>query len=248
MAFLIRSRKPGTSPASPLLARLIGAVIHFVLLTVFRVLAGSVVVVGLISLRLSQGPIHLPYIADLAARTFNEKSTRIGVQVGDLVLTLGDRGNPSGLQFLDVRIFNSDGAMLFAVPRLAASFDGADLIAGRLWPTRVAVFRPEARILRTADDHFRFGMGTNSDAQTQQTDGQSPDEPPSEALQFAAVERVIDGFVGDIEPAPELSRLSRIEILDADLTFVSLRAAPGTPGGRICGCSGWPTAPASSSM
>lgn len=219
MLFPRPSLRRGASPDGSPLVRAISDLIRFLVLSAFRLAAVAVLLAGLVYLRLMHGPIHLAYVGDMLTGMFNEQSVRVEVQLGDLVLTLGDPGEPSGLQFVDVRVTNADGALLFAVPKLTASFDAADLAAGRPWPTRIAVIRPEARIMRAADGRFRFGLGAQP-ARTPEPDGGGA-AGPDDALQFAAVQRVIDGFVGDIDPAPEVSRLTRIEIIDADLTYVN---------------------------
>lgn len=216
MLFPRLSPRRGGSPDGPRLARLISDTVRFLVLSTFRLAAVAVLLAGLVYLRLMHGPIHLAFVGDMLARMFNEQSARVEVKLGDLVLTLGGPGEPSGLQFLDVRVINGDGALLFAMPKVTARFNAADLIAGRPWPTRIAVIRPEARIVYAADGRFQFGLGGQPAATPDSGGGRFDD-----ALQFAAIGRVIDGFVGDIDPAPEVSRLTRIEIIGADLTYVN---------------------------
>ncbi|HSF96752.1 MAG TPA: AsmA-like C-terminal domain-containing protein [Thermohalobaculum sp.] len=220
MAFLARIKKRARPPRRSRLAYLVLGPVWSMLHLALSAAGLAVVLLGLVYLRLTQGPIHLPAVAEVAARMFNEQSSRVRVQAGDFILTLGEQGEPSGLQFLDVRVENTEGAVLFAIPRLAASFGAGDLIAGRLWPQRIAVIGPEARFLLTADGQLRFGLGTEFAALS----GGAGDSDAAE-LQFEAVERVIGGFVGDVEPAPEVSRLSRIDILDAALTYENEAAA-----------------------
>jgi len=200
-----------------MLVRMVSGLVRTLLVTAVRLAVVIAVVLGLLYLRLIQGPLHLAFVGRMLTGMFNENSTRVEVELGDLVLSLGAAGEPAGLQFVDVRVTNPEGAVLFAVPRLTASFDPSDLLSGRPWPTRVALIQPEARLVLAEDGHFRFGVGGQAAPA-----GTAGDTEGAEATaQFAAVERLIDGFVGDIDPAPEASRLERIDILGADLTYVN---------------------------
>jgi len=176
----------------------------------FGVAAIAVVVAGLLYLRLSQGPIHLTFAARIAERLLNNDTNGLRVEVGDVVLTMGGAGAPAGIRFIDLRVSNADGEALFAVPRLAAKFDTSDLLRGNLRPTRIILIRPEARLLRTREGEFRFGLGAQPGA---------GDAFVGETPQLGAIFDILDGLVGDAEPGPTLSRLSEIIISGADLTY-----------------------------
>ncbi|HUF87212.1 MAG TPA: AsmA-like C-terminal domain-containing protein [Thermohalobaculum sp.] len=195
--------------------------LHLAVRIAFGAATLGVLLVGLVWLRLAHGPIHLPLAAAAAERIFNAGSDRLRAEAGDVVLTLGERGGPAGVQFVDVRLSYATGEPLFVIPRLAARFDVRDLVQGRLRPVRITLVRPEARLERTADGRFRFGLGPEVEAA-----GSAPDADalPAAPLQFAAVGRILDSLAGDAEPVPELSRLEEIVIRDADLTFENAAA------------------------
>ena len=215
MAFRKRERQPGKPAGGLRLGRFAAGVIRALLRLCFGVAAIAVVIAGLLYLRLSQGPIHLPIAARIAVQAFNNDNDRLKVELGDLVLTMGEAGAPAGVQFIDLRVRNADGEVLFAVPRLAAKFDTADLLRGNLRPTRIILIRPEARLLRTREGKFRFGLGVRP---------AGGDMMVGETPQLAAIAHILDGLVGDAEPVPVLSRLSEIIISGADLTYENAAA------------------------
>jgi hypothetical protein len=181
----------------------------------------------LLYLRLSQGPIHLSYVAQIAAQVFNNDSDQLEIELDDLVLTLGDlKGATGGLasvQFIGFQVKNASGSPLFSVPRFSAKFDTTDLLQGHLRPTRIVLIRPEARVLRTRDGRFRFGLGTQSNID-QPGKSVSAEDPTSTTPQMEAISGILNGFVGDAEPIPELSRLTEIVIYGADLTYENATA------------------------
>ena len=216
MAFSRRERKH-RKPASGLyLARFIGGILRFFLRLTFGVAIVVVVTSGLLYLRLSQGPIHLSYIAQIATQMFNSDTDRLEVALDDMILTMGGAGESAGVQFVNLRVKDAEGAPLFAVPRMSAKFNIPDIVLGHLRPTRIVLIRPEARLLRTREGKFRFGLGTQL-AATEGDDG--ADVLVGETPQLAAISNILNGLVGDAELTPELSRLTEIIIFDADLTY-----------------------------
>ena len=215
MAFSKRERQQSEPVRRTRLARFAGGFVHFFLRLTFGAAIVVVVVAGLLYLRLSQGPIHLPFVARIATQMFNDDTDRsIKLELGDLVLTMGEAGAPAGVQFVDLRVKNADGETLFAVPRLAAKFDTADLLRGNLRPIRIVLIRPEARLLRTREGEFRFGLGAQPNA-----DDAAGDVLVAETPQLEAISRILHGLIGDVEPTPALSRLNEIVISGAVLTY-----------------------------
>ncbi|MCH8166316.1 MAG: AsmA-like C-terminal domain-containing protein [Proteobacteria bacterium] len=205
---------PGKQARRPRLGRVAAGLIRAVLRLCFGIAALAVVIAGLLYLRLSQGPIHLPVVARIATEMFNSESGQLRLELGDLVLSMGEAGAPAGIRFIDLKVRNADGETLFAVPRLAATFDTSDLLRGELRPTRIVLIGPEARLLRTREGKFRFGLG----AAPAGDDG-AGDALVGETPQLAAIAGILDGLVGDAEPLPVLTRLNEIVISGADLTY-----------------------------
>ncbi|MFQ5565077.1 MAG: AsmA-like C-terminal domain-containing protein [Paracoccaceae bacterium] len=214
MAFSKSERQRREPARGAWLGRFVAGFVRVILRLTFGVAVVSVVVAGLLYLRLSQGPIHLPFAARIAAQVFNSDADRVQVEFADVVLTMGEAGAPAGVQFIDIRVRDTGGDMLFSVPRLTAKFATAELLKGNLRPTRIILIRPEARLLRTREGKFRFGLGAAPEG-----DGGAADELVGETPQVEAIARILDGLVGDAELMPELSRLSEIVISGADLTY-----------------------------
>ena len=183
---------------------------------VLTVGALALIAVAIVYLRLLQGPIALPGVARLLAQQMSEVSDQVRLDVEAVVLTLGEGAATSGLQFRDVEITSSDGERLFAAPRVGVRFHLSDLLQRRLEPVRIMLIEPHAQIIRTEDGRLRFGMGQGLGVPSANGAGGRDG--------FAAVSEVIDGLVGDRPPATGLSRLERIEIIDANLTFDDRRS------------------------
>ncbi len=219
MAFRRRSAGDGTTR----LAALPGTLALSLARALLKVSLGAATVAallgGLLYLRLSQGPIHLPWVATAASRLVSQDSGQLKLDVGDVIVTLGEAGSPSGVQFVDVEIADAAGQRLFAIPRLAASFYSADLLAGRIRPTRIVLIRPVTEIELRPDGTYRFGLGPPG--QTESIAGGDPSAGNAEAVEGDAIRRLLDGLTGDEAILPLLSRLQQVAVLDTDLTFVN---------------------------
>ena len=217
MKFSRRRRQQSERATAPWLIRFVVYLARLLLRLAFGATIAGAFVAALLYLRLSQGPIQLPYVAQIVVQLFNDDSDRFEVELGNLILTSGDAESPAGLQFIDLRVDSIEGERLFAIPRLSAKFDTSELLRGNLRPTQIVIIRPQAQLLRTKSGKFQFGLGSplaNDATAGSGVVGESP--------QVDAIYRILDGLVGEAPLTPELSRLNEIIISDADLTYQNL--------------------------
>lgn len=176
---------------------------------------------GLLYLRLQQGPLPVPMVADLVASRVNARIEDARVAVGGAEFSLARAGAPAGLRFTDVTVTGPDGGLLMAAPRLAARFVLGDLLRGRVQPTEIVLIGARARVERGRDGRFRFGLGTGPGVELAGGDGEQEAAPAVSGAD--AVAEIVSSFVGDSPPVPVLERLRRIGILRADLTYADAR-------------------------
>ncbi|MEM7505978.1 MAG: AsmA-like C-terminal region-containing protein [Pseudomonadota bacterium] len=181
------------------------------------VLLVTVIGAAVVYARLSSGPLHLTGLAKPLAEYLSEDSDTFRLSIGDVIVSLGEKGAASGIQFRDVTAYTPEGALLMSVPRVAAQFEAEDLLRGDVLPTRVVLVRPQARVVRQTDGRIRIGLGVG-DGIVMETE--APEAGRVETEQFDAIARVMDGFVGDMDPIPELARLSEISILGIDFSYL----------------------------
>ncbi len=175
------------------------------------ILSGTALLLYLMLLR---GPVRIPGAADWVAEAAAPDLGGKTLEIGDVMLSLGEAGTPSGVQFVDVRLASEDGVTLIDVPRLGVVFDAADLFAGHLQPRRIVLSGPSARLIRDAAGHFRFGFGAIGGISLE-----SGSEEPAGDDPAATAVALIDGFAGG-EALPEaLARLEEIRIQEAQLVY-----------------------------
>ncbi len=190
------------------------------------------IAVGVLVLRLNQGPIEVPMLGHLTAEQVNAASDTSRISVGNTVLMLGDGDAPTGIQFQDVRVETIDGEPLFAIPRMNTRVNTGDLLRGLVRPEKVRLVAPEAQFFRTADGRFRFGIGMGDgialgdETPQPETDDSGADVSGADVNGAGATQAglnamavIIDGFFGRSAAVPELERLEHIEIRGANLSY-----------------------------
>ena len=208
-----RSRENSAQKAPLSLGRVCGICIS----AVIRLTLGASVIVilgiALLYARLLQGPIALPLLSDIVSERVNAFEPDAKLEIGELVLSLGEEKAPSGIRFRDVRLETLSDGRVLEVPDLSAAFHMADLIQGRIQPIQISLIAPTISIARAADGRFGIGVGSET--------------PPSPIAQESPVQSdgpdrlsaLVDGFVGDQEPLGLLAKLESVKILGARLTY-----------------------------
>ena len=210
MAFARRGRAENRAPRR-FLPRLLNSTVWFL----FGGMTVAVLAAGVLYLRLSQGPVHVPSLADFAVKMFNQDSERFQARIGNAILTLGDSEAPSGLQFVDLEIQEKGGQTLFAIPRISARFDTKALVRGEVRPTEILLIQPQARLVRATDGKFQFGLGDPVDGPAKP----AATTEDANTAQVAAIGRIFDGLAGDAPLTPELSFLREVRIARASFTY-----------------------------
>jgi hypothetical protein len=180
------------------------------------------IAVGVLLLRLSQGPLEVPIIGQITADQVNGASDAARISVGNTVLMLGDGETPTGVQFQDIRVETVAGEPLFAIPAMNTRLNTADLLRGLIRPEKVRLIAPRAQFFRTEDGQFRFGIGMGEGLALDDAEAEVAAQPPDGGATqagLAAMTRIIDGFFGRQAAVPELARLDHIEIRGADLSY-----------------------------
>lgn len=186
---------------------------------VLSILTILIIAGGLLYARLTQGPVLLPGVADLIEARINEGSQDVQVDIGGFALSLGNDGEQSGVRLHGVALTDPAGGVLIGVERVGVQFALVDLIHGRVRPSNVTVFAPDALLIRRPDGGLRFAMGQGRGLRvTPQAIAEGADggSNPQVFRQF------IDTLAGDAEGPEVLSKLERIDIRGARLTFEDL--------------------------
>ena len=177
--------------------------------TLFQLIGGLTVglaiLIILLAWRLTLGPISLAFLSPYIERvlTADPKSFRIGLD--DTILTWAGWERTLDIRVLNVRAVGLDGGVIASVPELSLSLSARAMIGGLVAPKSIDLFRPSLLLVRHADGRFEFGSRQGA----------------------VGSDRLLALVLGALESSPDpdnaLGYLTRVVIVDADVTFEDRR-------------------------
>ena len=179
--------------------------------------AGLAILTILLAWRLTLGPISLAFLSPYIERvlTTDPKSFRIGLD--DTILTWAGWERTLDIRVLNVRAVGPGGKVIASVPELSLSLSARAMMGGLVAPKSIDLFRPSLLLVRHADGRFEVGSRQGAVG--------------SDRL----LSLVFDALQSGPDPRNALSYLTRVAIVDADVTFEDrgLGTTWRTPANRV---------------
>ena len=97
------------------------------------------------------GPVSIPFLTAFVEDALVFEDLGVRVRMRDTVLAWGGWRRNLDLRAVDVRFVDDAGTTVASVPELAVRLSGAALLRGEFAPTRIALLRPEFRVVREVD-------------------------------------------------------------------------------------------------
>jgi hypothetical protein len=182
-----------------------------------EVIIGVIAVValgaGLAIWRLSTGPLAVDFLTPYLEESFADNERGLTLDVEETVLAWGGARTIS-LRARNVRILDSDGATIAAVPEISMSLSLAAMLRGMIAATEVDVVDARVTLVREADG--RFALATQSTAAEVAVEDKDPE--------FSAVlPALIDLFTRDPDRGRALDYLNVVRVVDGQLIVVDRR-------------------------
>ena len=172
-------------------------------LQVFGALFGVLAVLFALSAwRLSSGPLSLGFLSPYMQEALEGDDLPYHFEFEDTVLVWAGWGQALEIQLTDLRIADTDGDTLAAVPAASLGLSGAALLRGAIAPTSIELIEPRLNLVRRPDGSVHLA-GTG--------EGVSTDDAAGDAL-------VADLLDPPREDHP-LSQLRRVSLRDAAIVL-----------------------------
>ena len=172
-------------------------------LQVFGALFGVIAVLfALGAWRLSSGPLSLGFLSPYMQEALEGDDLPYYFEFQDTVLVWAGWGQALEFQLTDLRIADTDGDTLAAVPAASLGLSGAALLRGAIAPTSIELIEPRLNLVRRPDGSVHLA-GTG--------EGVSADDAAGDAL-------VADLLDPPREDHP-LSQLRRVSLRDAAIVL-----------------------------
>ncbi|MDD9982678.1 MAG: AsmA-like C-terminal domain-containing protein [Gammaproteobacteria bacterium] len=156
----------------------------------FGVLA---ILFGLAAWRLSTGPLSLGFLSPYIQEALEGEDLSYHFEFEDTVLVWPGWGEALEVHLTEVRIADTDGATLVAVPEASLGLSGAALLSGTLAPTSIELIGLSLALARGPDGKLRLaGDDETGVADDEATDSLVADllDPPREDHPMSRLERV----------------------------------------------------------
>ena len=172
-------------------------------LQVFGALFGVLAVVfGLGAWRLSSGPLSLGFLSPYIQEALEGEDLSYYFEFQDTVLVWAGWGEPLEIRLTDVRIADTAGRTLAAVPAASLGLSGAALLDGSIAPTSIELHGLQLALVRSADGSLHLA-GDDEEVQADDDAAQS--------------------LVSDLLDPPRdnhpMSRLERVSLRDASIVL-----------------------------
>ena len=128
---------------------------------------------GLVYVRLSNGPVSLSYLKPAIERQISQKLGGLKVTVNDVVLSLAD--GSGAFRLTDVRVKDRADVVVAQAPLASMQIDRAALLRGQVIPTGIVLIRPRMQLSYSDAGGLSLSFSRNSvDAGGAATDEATP--------------------------------------------------------------------------
>ncbi|MEE3623435.1 AsmA-like C-terminal region-containing protein [Nitrospirillum sp. BR 11752] len=157
---------PDPLPKAPRPPRKRRGVVGHTALVILELVAGLLLVVlltaGLLSWRLSRGPMPISWFAPYLEQAVNEGGT-VHISVHKVALAKAAKGATVEIMADDVVLTGTGGATVATLPEFRIALSVPALLHGRLAPTRIVLVRPRLNAIREVDGRFRLALLSDDD-------------------------------------------------------------------------------------
>jgi hypothetical protein len=204
---------------------------HHLVQFALGVLILCIVAVGALALRLSQGPLEIPWIAHrLEADATADGPTRLTIGRAELAWEGWRLGldRPLDLRLTDIAATDANGTRLASLPRAELSVSAGWLLLGRIVPRALEMDGARLRVARAADGAVTFDLGsltgTADDAAANEaaTDDAKAASSPGGGGLSAILHELTNPARGDSDSAlrSRWAQVRRIRIRDAAIAVI----------------------------
>lgn len=186
---------------------MIGRSGKFIIEAVIGVIAGIVILLGIVFWRLSEGPVSVEFLDDQLEAAFNSAESELEVVVGETLIAWGGWDRNLELRARDWQVVRPDGGVVAVLPEMHVRVSVSALLNGTIAPTEIDLVGIVLDLFRREDGSF----------------GVTPKAEPGEDREgqdFGLIAPIVlQQLLSERDPEAPLSYLRRVSITDAALNL-----------------------------
>ncbi len=194
--------RPGTVKAGTGTLNVVVRSLKLILEFVIGAIVGTVILMSAAIWRLAGEPVSLAFLTPYFQQALSAEDGSFQVQLDDTVLTWAGWERTLDIRLRGVRAIGSAGETLAMVPEMAVSISARGLLHGIVAPTSLEIIGADVRVVRSPSGDFELGLEEGSAAASD------------------ILERLVTDLLAPPHPGRAMGYLSRVSILDANLTLI----------------------------
>jgi len=127
-------------------------------------LVGLALMLGALFFQLSRGPISLSFLTPLIEQALNSTLDGPSIALHDTVLTWESEASQLDIRATGLQVIDSEGNVQATIPEMSVTFSARALMRGLIAPTRLELFGPRLKVVRSADNRISVGLGEGESA------------------------------------------------------------------------------------
>ncbi len=167
--------------------------------------AALTILMVLVAWQLSKGPISLAFLSPYIESALSTRPGEVRVRLEDTILTWAGWDRTLDIRVINVKAIGPGGEVVATIPELSLSLSAQALFRGILAPKSIELFRPSLRLLRRLDGRIEVGFDEGGEVSKE------------------LFGHVLRELLAAPDPQDAMSFLSRLDIVDADLTIEDQR-------------------------
>jgi hypothetical protein len=121
-------------------------------------LVGLALMLGMLFFQLSRGPISLSFLTPFIEQALNSTLDGTSIALHDTVLTWESEASQLDIRATGLQVIDSEGNAQATIPEMSVKFSARALMRGLIAPTRLELFGPRLKVVRSADNLISVGL------------------------------------------------------------------------------------------
>ncbi|MEE9251710.1 MAG: DUF3971 domain-containing protein, partial [Alphaproteobacteria bacterium] len=169
--------------------------------------AGLAVLLVLAALRLSAGPVPLPFLTPHVEQALSPADGSFKVRLDETILTWAGWERTLDIRARGVRVVGAAGVERASIPELSLSLSVRALMKGLIAPTSLEVIGPRLTIVRTEQGDFKLFTGASVEGK------------PAPGAAGDVLSRLVASLLRPPDPRHAMGYLRSVSILGAEVTL-----------------------------
>ncbi len=189
------------------------------------VIAGVVLLAGIVFWRLSEGPVAIDFLVPYAEEALADFEDGNSVEVAETYLAWNAAQKAAEIRVRNAVVRGPDGEIIVSFPDVGVMLSLRALVQGSFAPTEIEIKGAAIHLVRDSDGRFKLGAGTIAVQEPEVEVAVAPPKTRDEvAGSSAALESVLEELLSEPDPSVPLAFLREVRMVGGTIELDDRRA------------------------